>query len=437
MDSIKSEFYINKILMFGNDVTNKEVILRELRTKENSNTNIKILQEDANRLYNLGLFNKVDVLPVNIGNNKFNLLITVIENFYILPLPQAGFKEGDIKKFWAGMDFLWKNFRGWNETLDLNFGIGYEPFINAFYANPWLGKEDHFFSTVSMSYSKNFNRNVFNSNTQTNIYTKDDLEKFTVNSYGSNVTIGKFFDKFTNINTSIGFNIISVSEYAPGRTISSDGTDSYFSFQAGINLDTRDLFNYTTSGNYLDLKYIKYGLFHHQIDLNRVVLDVRKFIPLNFSKNYSVCFATRLISSNAIGKNMPVYLRESFGFDKIIRGWKDNVFDGENLLGFFNELRIPVINPFWVKGKDHILLKKFSLSRNFSYRYGLYLTLFYDVGNSYNRGDNIFNVHFRSGFGSGLNIILPFDIIGRIDLAARKQNSKYYSQIIFSLNSSF
>jgi len=428
---------VNRILIIGNDVTKEEVILREIRTKENDTTNIITLQNDILRLYNLGLFNKVEFLPIPTGDNRFNLVITVSENFYILPLPQAGFKEGDFTKFWAGINLMWRNFRGMNETVNLNFGLGYEPFIYANYSNPWLGKNEHFFTNFSVGYSNTNNRNVFREDTLNSILTKDDLQKYKINNFYSNFTIGKYLNKFTNINTTLGYSFLSVSDNAFGRTISPDGKDSYLSFTAGFNYDKRNLYNYTTSGTYADIKYYKFGIFHDQIDLNRVRLDIREFIPLNISENYSITFASRLVTSNAIGGKMPVYLRESFGFDDIIRGWKDNVFEGENLLGLFTELRIPVIKPFLVDGKRHIILNKFSILRNFSYRYGMYVTVFFDVGNTYNREDNITDVHFRNGFGTGLNLLLPFDVVARIDLAARRQNSVYYSQFIFSLASSF
>jgi outer membrane protein assembly factor BamA len=436
-DTTSIKFFVNKILIFGNDVTKEEVILREMQTKENDTTNLRILEQDIMRLYNLGLFNKIDVLPVSVGDNKLNLMITVTENFYIMPLPQAGIKEGDIGKLWAGMNLMWRNFRGWNETLGLNFGIGYEPFINAYYLNPWIGKSDHFFTTYNLGYSYSNNRNVFTDESAKSVYSKDDLVKYSLSSFNSSFGIGKYFGKYTNVNTSFSYTFLRVSDYAPGRTISLDGKDSYLSFSAGINYDTRDLFNFTTSGTFLDVKYTKYGILHNQIDVHRVCTDMRKFIPLNIVGNYSFTFASRIITSNSLGGNIPVYLRETFGFDKIIRGWKDEVFEGENIIGFFNELRFPVIKPFYVDGKNHILLNNSSLLRNFSYRYGLYLTAFCDVGSAYNRSDNLFNLHFNNGFGFGADLLLPFNLIMRIDYAARKQNTKYLTQFIFSLNSSF
>ena len=52
-DSDSTDIFIERILVFGNDVTKKEVILREIQTKENSKTNLKILHKDVLRLYNL------------------------------------------------------------------------------------------------------------------------------------------------------------------------------------------------------------------------------------------------------------------------------------------------------------------------------------------------------------------------------------------------
>ena len=74
--------YINKIFIQGNKVTDDDIILRELSITENKFAFIKDIDEDIQRVYNLGLFNKVDFIPVPIGDNKINLIISVEETFY-------------------------------------------------------------------------------------------------------------------------------------------------------------------------------------------------------------------------------------------------------------------------------------------------------------------------------------------------------------------
>ena len=82
-DSLKKvQIFLNRILIDGNDVTEDEVILRELTIKENSYINLDDLQNDVLRIYNLGLFTKVDLIPIPLGGNKIDIIIDVEESFY-------------------------------------------------------------------------------------------------------------------------------------------------------------------------------------------------------------------------------------------------------------------------------------------------------------------------------------------------------------------
>jgi outer membrane protein assembly factor BamA len=113
------------------------------------------------------------------------------------------------------------------------------------------------------------------------------------------------------------------------------------------------------------------------------------------------------------------------------------VLDGEYLLCSFNEIRIPIIKPFFVNGNNHLLIRRLPVFSELSYKYGLYIAPFFDIGGVWNKIDDFNKTQFRNGYGIGLDVILPFNLIGRIDFALRNENSKYYSQFIFFLNSSF
>ena len=158
---------------------------------------------------------------------------------------------------------------------------------------------------------------------------------------------------------------------------------------------------------------------------------------MKLSKDYSISLATRLSGGISFGGNVPAYLEETFGYSEIIRGWDNFVFQGEHLIGFYNEIRIPIISPFYVKGTDHFLLKKISFARGFSYQYGLYGTLFLDIGGVMNRTEELSRVIFRKGFGAGLNIILPINIVARTDLAFRSNNGKLKPRVVFGLSAFF
>ena len=431
-DSLKKiQIFLNRIIIDGNDVTEDEVILRELTIKENSYINLDDLQNDVLRIYNLGLFTKVDLIPIPLGGNKIDLIIDVEESFYFLPIPIAGFKDNEFKKFWGGIDFRWRNFRGMNESLGLSFGLGYEPFMNLYYINPWIGKEEHFFGSFSFRYSINENQST--EDNQSNSY----VENYDIKSISGGISLGKYFTKSLSSSIKFAYNYSKVSEYKEGRTFSEDGIDQYPALYLSLNYNTRDIIEYATYGSLYKATYIKYGFFGNNINFNKFRLDIRRYIPIKLVDDYSIAFAIRFLSSLAFGGRIPSYLHEFFGYNEVIRGWKTILFEGENQMGFFNEIRIPIFKPFYVKGSDLLLIKNISFLKNFNYRFGLYLTLFFDIGGVWNRDDNFFKTRFRNGFGTGLNFIMPFGFIGRLDLAFRKEGVKFTPQLNVALNASF
>lgn len=431
------DVYINRILIGGNEVTEEDVITREIHCKENSKLDYKLLQEDIQRIYNLGLFNKVDVYPVPADSiNQVNIMFLVEEKFYLLPLPQGGFKNGEFSKFWVGLNLIWNNFRGRNESVSLSFGIGYEPFLSISYSVPWIGRYSHYFSSVAASYSKNYNQSLYAINDTTSNTIPSSSDNFTIINYRISATAGKFFTHKFSLSTTLGYNNIHTSQYEPGRTVSPDGRDDFMTFSLFGIYENRNSIEYTLKGSLYSLGYTKFG-FGNTFDFNRVNFDVREFIPINISKKYFATFATRAIGTISFGGTIPYYLDVYYGYDKIIRGYKKIVDEGENQFGLFNEFRIPIVNPFYFDGKTVPVVNKISMLKNLSYRFGLFATVFFDIGGVWYKNDNFFKTKFINGFGSGLNYILPFGMVGRTDFAFRVEGKKFYPQIIFALNASF
>jgi outer membrane protein assembly factor BamA len=434
-DTIK--IFIDKIIIFGNDVTKDEVIRRELGTKENGYLSIETLKEDVERLYNLGLFNKIDIMPIPAGDGKFNLLFTVEETFFIIPIPILNIKESDFSKIQYGANIMWRNFNGMNQTVGLSFALGYEPFITLNYYNPWLGGESHFFTSFNLSYYESVNKSITFANNSSEMQSKSEIANYDNLNFKTDFTLGKYYSKYFSVAATLGYNSLSVSEFQPGRTVSTSGKDKYLSLGLYANFDKRDNIFYTTYGSYYFAKYIRYNSFNNEIGFNKFSLDLRKYIPLKIGKDNYITLASRGLYSMPFGGKVPVYMNEVIGYDNLIRGWNGKVMNGEYLLCSFNEFRIPILNPFFVKGKDHIIIKSLPVFKDLTYKYGFYITPFFDIGAVWNRSDDFGKTQFRSGYGLGLDALLPFNIVGRIDYALRNYNGKFHNQFIFFLNASF
>ena len=436
---IMQEMVIERIILVGNEKTKDEVILREMQLHEGGKFNLEYLESDIKRLYNLGLFNRVDVVPAPLSSSKINLVFEFEEGFYFLPIPQGGIKEGSLKKIWGGVNFVWRNFRGKNETLNLSFGVGYEPFISLSYLNPWIFSNKHYFFQTSFKYSRTYPRNKGNSDSTGVVFNKNEVPTYIMNDIMGDLRIGKFLGKNTSVSALLQFNSIYTSEYMPGRTVSPDGLDIFPSIGLDFTYDTRNYMKFATYGSYYYLKLSRSGIFHKDIDLNKFRFDLRRFIPVKLSNDYALVLSGRINSVLSFGGGeIPVYLKESLGYDNLIRGWDNFVFLGEDKMFGSVELRIPLVKPFYVKGSDHLILRKVPLANKFSYRYGVYATVFYDLGGVWGRKENIYDTKFESGFGAGLNFLLPFDFVARVDFGVRKlHKDKYKGQIIMALDASF
>lgn len=438
VDSVISEdklrLYVDQIVITGNKVTEPEIILREMQTQEKQYTTIEILNRDLERIYNLGLFTKVDIAPLPSSEKGYSLLITVEEGFYFLPIPIGGIKDGDLKKIWVGMNIKWRNFRGRNETLGLAFGVFYDPFINLSYSIPWIGKRQHYFMSFDVGYSLNNNKSVVTSNNAPlNI---NDVQSYKTFNWDGRVSIGKYIFKELSNSVSLGFKSTSTSDYITDKTLSTTGTDNYLSAGYSINYDTRDSYEYSLAGASISSNYMKYG-FGEVINYNSWGVDIRKFIPIKLSDKYKISLGTRINTTLFWGGNIADYHHQQLGYGKLIRGWDDYVFEGENSLIYSNELRIPIVQPFYIPGKDLPITKHLPVLKDFSYKFGLYFTMFFDVGGVWNKHDRIIGTRFYNGYGAGLNFILPFNFVGRADWGFRHQDNFYKGQLILSLNASF
>ncbi|MBN1634713.1 MAG: hypothetical protein JW917_11160 [Ignavibacteria bacterium] len=437
VDSMLSKkFKIGSIILSGNKVTKDFIILREMETKENDSTTVEILKEDYSNIQNLGLFNKVELVPIpDINRKQLNLLIDVEESFYILPIPQGGLKEGNIKKFWGGINFLWRNFRGRNETLQANFGIWYEPFVSVGYFIPWIGEKARFFGGIKFNFNKSIKKDLNQLGSE--YILKTSAEDYKVFSYSGEIIIGKFLSKYFNISLGYTYYYIYVPDVKQGRSESADGRDKYSKISANISYDKRNNTNYTTHGTSFNFQISKYGFFNEIVNFSRVELNFKKFIPVRIKDDYFISYAFWMRGVSNFGGSVPHYKREVYGYDVYVRGWKDFIFEGDNSLGYFSEIRIPIITPFYVKGKDHIIIKRLPILKNLSYQYGLYIAPFFDIAGIFFRNQSLKDVNFQNGYGIGFNFILPFNSVFRIDVALNKDIKLFQSRFSFNLEAAF
>ena len=165
---------IHKIQLKGNKQTKDFVILREMllhvdsvyTTTNNGHFN-DLLALSKNRIYNLNLFNKVEFILaedtiINEVTN-YTLEITVLEKWYIWPIPLLEFSDRNIN-VWSGFNFdpdrtnygianYNYNLFGRNHTLKTNLKTGYNKEFGLEYRIPFISKNSNWGITASAKYA--------------------------------------------------------------------------------------------------------------------------------------------------------------------------------------------------------------------------------------------------------------------------------------------
>ena len=127
---------ITGIVVEGNKVTKEHIIIREISHPLNQAFDSTLAREDRNRLYNLGIFELVEVYPQVTEPGEAALVVEVVESIRMVPIPifyhleQLGWSYG------GGVSYL--NFRGLNQRLNLTATYGAEKTYTIMFSDPWL-----------------------------------------------------------------------------------------------------------------------------------------------------------------------------------------------------------------------------------------------------------------------------------------------------------
>ncbi|GAB3828235.1 POTRA domain-containing protein [Hymenobacter jeollabukensis] len=144
---------IQQILFVGNEVTKERVLRAELDIHEGDTLLtpdvVKRLERNRRRLFNLQLFNQVN-LQLTCRDGELIVLYSVQERWYTFPVPIFSLADRNFRSWLARPD-RWRridygvhvsraNFRGRNEQLYGNLQLGFNRKYELFYIRPMLGR---------------------------------------------------------------------------------------------------------------------------------------------------------------------------------------------------------------------------------------------------------------------------------------------------------
>jgi outer membrane protein assembly factor BamA len=382
--SADSVLVISDIMVLGNGTTKEYVVTREMSMHVGDTLTQQKIERDRNNIYNLGLFNKVDI-EYAVQNDSAQLFVIVTERWYLIPFPIIGIKYRDPSKLYYGAGFIHKNFMGRNEKVLVNFCFGYDRWLSVGYSNPKIDEDGNVYMGGDFTVQK-----IHNLSTETGEYENSNIF--------ASFYIGRRYGLYQTLTGSLSYEVWQVNNPMLHRTISPGGRDAFPSASLTYRYDTRDQREYTTDGLLVSLSAAKLGFGESDMDLSTFSYDLRKFLGFNKGSG----FGMRTAGIFFTGGPIPPYKHVFFGYDERIRGYFYNVFEAENRIIASAELRIPILLPRYI---DIDLIDMPGLSK---LRYGIYFGIFADVGKIWSHNQVVSEQPWYSGAGFGLQFLLPY-----------------------------
>lgn len=412
----QSQYIIDSIKIFGNDITEDFIILRELTFEPGDTVDRHTLEYNKERVYSLGIFNKVNFRFMDNDSSKLN--IEVEESWYIYPIPFFYIKDNDWDKFSYGIAVLIKNFRGRNETLSGSAALGYDPSFSISYLKPSIIYKSNVYFNVNLAHRTVTNKSI----TAARLFGNDFEYTFITNDVG----IGNRFGLFHWAGFDVGFNYIESPKYFKGSNASDERIDRLIKLGFSYSYDTRDLIQFPSEGMlfsfYMQLK----GLGMNNINYRVYNIDFREYRKLIGDLRAKWRVTTR----QTAGKFIPYYDFSYLGFEEVVRGHINKEREGHHYYLGSVELLHPIIKDINISFDFIPLLPRELLT----FRLALYAQLFADTGTTQLRGSPLRIKNFDTGYGAGLSLLLlPYNIL-RFEIATdENQNIEY----IFDLAVSF
>ena len=433
VDSVLSDTLITvgNISLSGNKITKDRIIFRELEFSTGSAYEKHILDslivKSRQNLINRSLFNFVTITE-NLTDDTVNIKVSVIERWYIWPIPilqfadrniNAWLDKGDLSRLNFGVDLRVENFRGLMEELKIILQFGYDIVAGVRWKIPYLNKNQILGMEVdagvklnhTVAYKTNANKEIFYQSpsgyAQQNIYASTSLTFRPAFNYLHSFKLG--FEKFSFQDTLFVLNPDfgnMVSDY------------TYFFANYSFRLDFRDYKPYPLKGFYFDamVSKIGFGIFDNDIDRTTVSMTFDQYFNIYKRFFFGYSFAGQIGNT---APRMPYFLKAGLGYYPYeIRGYELYVVDGQQLGTLRSNIKYELLPR-----------TKFKINWIKSPKFGesfiaIYANIFFDaayVRDIYATPQNPLANQALYGTGIGLDFITYYDLVLRLEGSYNKQ----------------
>lgn len=420
---------VDQIEVKGNEKTKRKLIIRELNFEIGDSILLTELQDvlSFNRLQlmNTGLFTDVGFnIPEWDDHYNITLLVDVTEAWYFYPIPVFELADRNFNVWWVdyerslkrinyGLDLFYFNMTGRGDEIEALIQLGFTQKFELDYSIPYINKQQTLGLTANALFTRNREINYATLEDRQTFFRSEEnflLKRFRA---GLGLSYRPRYRNFHEWNLFYHRNDIReevLKELNPDFFLGAL-TQRYFAFSYQWSLDYRDIRPYPMNGFWLQINLLKqgFGLFD---DLNTLYLTVSHDQYLPLSAKWSLAW-------NAKGRyaflrdKIPFYNSKALGyFEDYIRGYEYYVIDGLDYFYLKNNVRWQLMDRTINFGRLMPLegFKKMPTR--------LFLTVFSDFGrvnNPHYRSDNQLPSSWLVGYGLGLNLIVYYDKVFRLE----------------------
>ena len=425
----QDSLYLDSIIIIGNKITHRDIILRELPFKENHFFKLNKITEayaiGTSQLNNTALFTSVAITD-SIAGDSIYMIVRLQERWYIFPelsFAIAGqnfntwLRDAQLYRTTLGLSISDANFRGRAEKLAIDFVVGWRTLIGLRYRVPYLNRA----KTIGVSYGINYQLGhelpfATDSNQQKFFRLRD---RYIYKKANGNIEFSYRPKLRTSYTVGAGMDYIEINDTV-ARQLNPDylgqGRDilrlPYINAQ--INYQALDYFNYPTTGVYAFARIEQKGFSFQTSDQHITNIQV--------GAEHYFRILPKLILANNIRATQVLYglpsyiLTNSIGYGSNVRGYELYVVNGRGTYVSNNELRYRLY-------KNTFRLHKKILPQFTQIPLSIYAKLFGDAGYTDHAPkeikifNNSLNDRILFGYGFGLDFVTYYDKVFRFEYA--------------------
>lgn len=437
-DTVEFELLeVNRILIVGNKTTQERIILRELSLSPGDTINnkriIQVLQKDKNKIYNLKLFNTVDISTIILSQGKVDLLIELTERWYTFPVPIFELSDRNFNEWWQtynhdfrrvnyGVRLYQYNFRGRNETLRFTGQFGFSRRFDLAYQIPNIDRHQKQGLSFIFSYAQPKNLSYLTEDHKL-LYLKSDKVLRTNALFAVNYSYRKSFYETHNLGIEYRTSQIAdtIALLNPNYYGNGDTKQQYESITYSFNSDHRDVFAYPLNGYQFNIYLKKIGLgLSSDVDQFELNLTHAEYIDLKHGYYFSN-FSSVYLSTP---QSQPYSFYNAIGYRRqFLRGYEVSLIEGSRFFLNKTTFKKKIFSRGWhLANVSNDQFSYFPLS--------IYIKGYVDVGyvENFKRYEelhinNSLSNRFLIGTGGGIDVVTFYDTVLRFEYSFTREGT--------------